>query len=371
MASPDILDFDRLLEPIPGENPAGEALREDFSPTAVYQTIKMARETARAAERNAWDDEGESSSSQAEWRPILQLVPDAIAEKSKDLEITAWLAEALVREHGFAGLRDAFRLARELAERFWDHLYPLPDEDGVMTRVAPITGLNGEDADGVLITPLANVPLTAPGTYRGLSLADYKQAADLEQVGDPDLRSQRIDQGAVSMQMFDKSVLETPPDFFVNLYADLEACREEFTKLGAVLEERCGQDESGYPLSPPTSNIRNALEACHDCLRSVAGGILDGPEEESTEESGETSDGPAGASTAKGKRTRDAAFRELLDVAEFFKRTEPHSPVSYALEQAVRWGKMPLPELLTELIPEEMTRDQLFKLVGIKPPQED
>lgn len=69
--------------------------------------------------------------------------------------------------------------------------------------------------------------------------------------------------------------------------------------------------------------------------------------------------------------TREEAFRTLLRVAEFFKRTEPHSPVSYALEQAVRWGKMPLPQLLDELIPEDAVRQQLFKLIGIhaRPPE--
>ena len=66
-------------------------------------------------------------------------------------------------------------------------------------------------------------------------------------------------------------------------------------------------------------------------------------------------------------RSRDEAFRTLLQAADFFKRTEPHSPVAYLLEQAVRWGRMPLPDLWAELIPEEDYRRQLFKLVGIRP----
>ena len=53
------------------------------------------------------------------------------------------------------------------------------------------------------------------------------------------------------------------------------------------------------------------------------------------------------------------------ELAEYFKQTEPHSPVSYALEQAVRWGRMSLPELLAELMPEEALRQQVFKRVGI------
>jgi type VI secretion system protein ImpA len=59
-----------------------------------------------------------------------------------------------------------------------------------------------------------------------------------------------------------------------------------------------------------------------------------------------------------------------LVVAQFFKKTEPHSPVSYALEQAVRWGRMGLPELLSELIPDDASRVQLFKMVGIRPPEQ-
>ena len=69
-------------------------------------------------------------------------------------------------------------------------------------------------------------------------------------------------------------------------------------------------------------------------------------------------------------RTREDAFRALLQVAEYFKRTEPHSPVAYALEQAVRWGRMPLPDLLTELIPEPSAREQIFKVVGIRQPEQ-
>jgi type VI secretion system protein ImpA len=55
----------------------------------------------------------------------------------------------------------------------------------------------------------------------------------------------------------------------------------------------------------------------------------------------------------------------LERIADFFRRTEPHSPVSYALEQVVRWGGMSLPELLKELISEESVRRDLFRRTGI------
>jgi hypothetical protein len=39
--------------------------------------------------------------------------------------------------------------------------------------------------------------------------------------------------------------------------------------------------------------------------------------------------------------------------------------VSYALDQVVRWGRMPLPELWTELIADE-PRKAVFKQIGIR-----
>ncbi|WDZ71665.1 hypothetical protein PWW31_10700 [Vibrio harveyi] len=46
---------------------------------------------------------------------------------------------------------------------------------------------------------------------------------------------------------------------------------------------------------------------------------------------------------------RDHAFHELRKLADYFKQTEPHSPVPFLLERAIRWGYLSLPELLQEM----------------------
>ena len=60
-----------------------------------------------------------------------------------------------------------------------------------------------------------------------------------------------------------------------------------------------------------------------------------------------------------------------MEVARFFRKTEPHSPVSYALEQVVKWGKMSLPDLLKELIQDSSARDDMFRHVGISESDSD
>jgi type VI secretion system protein ImpA len=66
--------------------------------------------------------------------------------------------------------------------------------------------------------------------------------------------------------------------------------------------------------------------------------------------------------------SREEAFRQLAEIAGFFRRTEPHSPISYTLDEVVRRGRLPLQELLSELITDETARRSFFVSAGIKPP---
>ena len=46
--------------------------------------------------------------------------------------------------------------------------------------------------------------------------------------------------------------------------------------------------------------------------------------------------------------SREEAYRQLLLIAEYLARTEPHSPVPYLIRRGVEWGNKPLSELLGE-----------------------
>jgi type VI secretion system protein ImpA len=372
MASPEVLDFANLVAPIPGDNPAGVDLRSDSSSMPLYHAVKDARSAARSIERQfgMGDEEG---GGRPDWKPVLTNGTKVIAQKSKDLEMVAYLIEALARIEGFAGLRDGFRLARELVEQYWDNLYPMPDEEGIETRVAPLTGLNGEDAEGTLIAPIAKIPITEGSSVGPFALYHHQQASTIAQIADEEAREKKIRHTGLSPADFETAVSETSARFFGGLVEDITQAMDEFNRLGAALEEKCGGK------APPASNIRNVLSNCLEAVKFIGRDKLSTlmPADDLSAPVGAPGDaapaagggGPAVAATATAVgdiRTRDDAFRALLKVAEFFRRNEPHTPVSYSLEQAVRWGRMPLPDLLRELIPDDSSRQQLFKQVGIR-----
>jgi type VI secretion system protein ImpA len=62
--------------------------------------------------------------------------------------------------------------------------------------------------------------------------------------------------------------------------------------------------------------------------------------------------------------TREEAIRRLQEIAEFFRRTEPHSPVAYIVEKAARWGTMRLDEWIREVVNDDSTRRNLKNMLG-------
>jgi type VI secretion system protein ImpA len=85
-------------------------------------------------------------------------------------------------------------------------------------------------------------------------------------------------------------------------------------------------------------------------------------------QSGPEAQSAAPAVDASVIKSREDALERLRKIGDYFREHEPQSIIPYALEQVVSWGKMSLPELLSELIPKGPRKD-LFKQVGIKPPE--
>ncbi len=86
-----------ILNPIPGDNPSGENLR--YAP--IYDQIKEARREDDDVPQGEWQIEIKK----ADWVLVIKLASEALATKSKDLQIAAWLTEAMLRREGFAGLQ--------------------------------------------------------------------------------------------------------------------------------------------------------------------------------------------------------------------------------------------------------------------------
>lgn len=371
MATPEVLDFERLLAPIPGQSPTGFDVRQNRSFDSLYTLFRDTAANSRKAELEAGDtvdDLGQKRKpAPPEWGKVLDLGIRILTEQSKDLEVAILLAEPLVRRWGFAGLRDGFRLARELVERYWEGLFPpLDAPDGVLERVDALGRLNETSSRGNLVTPILRVPLTAGKSCGPYSLLDYRRAAEIEAITDPDKRARRLEEGGPSLDQFNKAVAETPPEHFRQLLEDITQCAEELARLSLVLDERCGSANA-----PAVGEIREAIDACRRKVEEyVAPGAAEPAPGDGVGAAPESDGGAAAVGLSAGGalgpvRNREEAFQVLLRIADFFRRTEPQSPISFFLEETVRLGRMSLPELFQELTADPTTLSWWQRLLRV------
>ncbi len=370
MASVADLDLSAIEAPIPGENPAGVDLREDESHSSDFRTIRDARNEARRIERRA-DEEGEDvGPAMAHWNTVQELGQQALTEWTKDLEIAAYMIEAAARLEGFGGVARGFRVARELVENFWDNLYPVPDEEGLATRVLPLTWLNGADGDGVLVGPLTRIPLTEGSSCGPFALWQYRQATEIAATTDPAGREDRIRQGAATMDQIHRACGETSPQYFLQLIEDIKDCQREFQALDKLVSDKCGPEHA-----PPSSRIIETLEHCLSAVNEIGKKRIADATVTTAGAGGNGSgtvtysDNRASGGGSFALSTRDDAFRILLAAADFFERTEPQSLLPAQIRRVVRWGRLTPQELFVELLEDDGALSQMFKLVGIARPE--
>lgn len=361
MASTPSINIDELLQPVSDECPQGTDVREDGPANGIYSQLKDARSKARAAERASLFDPDLAGNALNEWRPILNLAPTLLKQHSKDLEVSCWLTEALLRYHDFTGLRDGFALTRGLVEKYWDNLYPQPDEDGIETKVAPLAGLNGDSNEGTLLAPIRNTPIT-PGGY---SFWQYQQARDADRIADPDKREEKQQTLGFSLKAIESNVAEAPASFFTDLVTDLDTAITDFRALNDVLRQHCGH------AAPPHSLILETLEEILRSVRFLAKDKLATAEQSApaAEDKAVSNTAPTSSNvTVSGSSgpigSRDDALRRLEEVARYFRATEPHTPLVTGIERLVRWGRMPMHELILELVPDPTARAFYQHLTG-------
>jgi len=363
------IDVTPLLEPITGESPVGLDLRESDDPNNDYRSIRDDRKRARDFEDLA--DLGESTPDGGEprseamqlWRQVEESGRDYVANQSKDIEIAAYLVEAMIRRHGVVGLRDGARVLLGLVEQYWGELYPRPDldyDEGIEATLTPIGRLDFNYA-------LQRIPVTEDTSIGEFVVWQHTQATQLESF-DAEERQRRVEQGAITTEMFDRAAAETTPEFFQQLKTEIDEAVAAVNELGSALDERAGMD------APNLKPALEALEEADRALRLIAGTKLasDEPMEDGVDSGGEdsgegaTGGGGGGGQSVGAIRGREDAFKELEKIALWFERAEPQSILPTEIRKAIRRGRMSPAELYADLIDDESVRDRLYRDVGIE-----
>ncbi len=359
-----------LLEPIPGDNPSGANLR--YAP--VYDQIKEARRQEDELAQGIWTREVKK----ANYTQVIKLAGEALATKSKDLQLAAWLTEALIYEQGYSGLREGLDLMRSLLTDFWDTLYPeLEDGDPFMrTGILDWIGSHLDDA-------VKSVPLTRNGLdwfrYKDSRTVGYEEdcGGDTEKL---EARNAAIADGKIPAEEFDAAVSATPKAFYVELNEDLDAALASLRSLEDLTDEKFTEEP------PSFSGLRSALEEVQQTVRVLLAKKREQePEPEAVAEPEPPLEEAVWAAEAEAAVVTPApvpkaavqaitlepvdqedAINRIVAVARFLRRENAYSPVPYLMLRGLRWGELrgggaSVDQMLLEAPPTEI-RQQLKRL---------
>lgn len=368
-----------LLEPIAGSNPAGANVR--YEP--VYDQIKQARHEDPDLPRS----EGDPPRKTADYALAMKLATEVLEKRSKDLQVAAWLTEALVRREGFPGLKQGLELLHGLMERFWDHVYPEIDDGDLELRAAPLQWVGGSTratAPGPLELAVKAVPVNASGhsllAYREGRAFGYESEAE----DDPEKASARaaaIEARKPTPEDFDDAVEATPKAWYKQLVADIDDATAALGALDAFCAERFGDVAPTFkPLREAIDEVRRLaaqllaakLEKDPDPpepIETVSEGLGVGEGEGGGTAEGKTGGGGGGGISPMPKSREDAAAR-VAAAARFMRQESPADPGPYLMLRGLRWGELRAgggrldPKLLAAPPTEVRTRLKTFLLDG-------
>jgi type VI secretion system protein ImpA len=337
---------DDLLNPIPGAAPCGKNLRYD----PVYDKIKEARREDDDAPQGEWRYDRKT----ADFALVVKLAGEALATKSKDLQLAVWLTEAMLKQEGFSGFRAGLNFIQSLIESFWDGLYPELEDDDASLRAVPLEWL-GDRLD----LSLRKTPITRKGhgwlKYKEALSVGYEADADTSDKAES--RSAAIADGKLTSEEWDAAFAASPKEYYVALEADLDGILETIESLGALCEEKFRDD------TPSFSPLRNSMEemrhTVHVLLQKkrelypdvVAPSADDGwsTTEETSAETGQEE--PRAAAAPARPRPRGGplaaepvdnadACERVASAARFLRGENSYSPAPYLLLRALRWGEL-------------------------------
>lgn len=345
-----VAEASRLLAPISAEAPAGTSLRYE----GTYERVREARrEDDASIPQGVWERPLKTASPSV----AVRLCDDALASRSKDLQLAVWLADGWVVLEGLRGITRGVALVLGLCEHFWETMFPELDDEGDDLRVALVDWFDDNVAQRTRLVRLGD-------DRSAFSIVEWERAGTEARVGAASEAPQ-----ALSRESMLAKISLTGSKSWVAVRSEVGAA------LAAIdaLEHDLAQRLSALTSLRRTKDVLRAIQAvARDVLKSSG-------EPETTYFAGEVTTGSlkskppnegAQGSTDGAITSRADAYRRLTEAADYLLHTEPHSPVPYLVKRAIVWGNMSLAELLQEFIGNADDLVAVHRLLGMRAREE-
>jgi type VI secretion system protein ImpA len=343
--------IDQLVRPLSADQPSGV----DLSLSPEFDAIaELRREDDATLAQGEWVTELKT----ADWPGAAAACERLLLERTQDLRVAGWWTEASTHTRGLRGLADGLALCSALLREQWDTLHPQPEGGDLDERVGALNWLLMRIGPWTQQAPLLTL------NRRRIALRDVEAARQRQRDGTP------TPDGQATLETIQRGFAQAGNAAFDDLLAAALAAETGLRALQVEADPRFGDE------GPAFSAAYKALESAVMALRRIgrdsglggSTGPAAAPPDDAKLHHG-TEPAPATSSAPGVLQSRAQAVQQLRDVAAYFRRTEPHSPVAYLAEKAARWGDLPLHAWLRQVLKDEGALSRLDELLGLEPPQ--
>jgi type VI secretion system protein ImpA len=314
-------DAGHLLQPVTAEQPCGENL-EDTPLLASFDEFRVFGQSIAFDPAPAWGE-------------VRKRAEEALA-KSKDLRLLAHLGSALLRTDDLRAFADTLVVASRWLDTYWDQTYPLVADDIIFRRNA----LNYFADPLAIVDGLRRLPLVNSRQHGSFTARDLEIVAGQLQPREGEARPDEAQLNAA---------------FAAMATDDLAALHQAVVDAAAALKAIDGRmrEAAGSEAAPDFDALSTNLAKVKRFLGAQLAARGAG---EATGDAGVDAGGPAAATVPGAVKSREDAIRALDAVADFFRRTEPSSPVPLFVERAKRLVSKDFFEVLADIAPEALAQ---------------
>jgi len=379
----------KLKEPVNEQQYCGTYIKLDRQAFRALRNVyneanSAARKLLQTPDESELDELNENNINS--WKRLSDQLCETFQKQTKDIELLSWLmVSQLYLDDTLIGFKNTLDLLNTLLTEHFDELNPVIPEASIkaqdeagklresldfkMAAFSQMVGV-GEN-DSILYAPMSQVRLLGNVSYFTYQSAEMKGEC-------PKLREDLKKDVSANADKY-KTTIET-----------LKQCKTLCNDIYVLLGSKC------QPSGVQTPNFMFIINHLDRILKSVGfltGFSIEDKKEQTAEEpvQDNNASSPAEPQTAavqtvavqtagvvnnslsfellskNSEVTREQVFEELANIAKYFRSTEPHSPVSYLIEKAIRWGHLSLPELLNELISDQAdTKNRIFTIAGLQ-----
>lgn len=379
----------KLKEPVNEQQYCGTYIKLDRQAFRALRNVyneanSAARKLLQTPDESELDELNENNINS--WKRLSDQLCETFQKQTKDIELLSWLmVSQLYLDDTLIGFKNTLDLLNTLLTEHFDELNPVIPEASIkaqdeagklresldfkMAAFSQMVGIG--ESDSILYAPMSQVRLLGDVSYFAYQSAEMKGEC-------PKLREDLKKDVSANADKY-KTTIET-----------LKQCKTLCNDIYVLLGSKC--QPSGIQ-TPNFMFIINHLDRILKSVGFLTGFSIEDKKEQTAEEpvQDNNASSPAEPQTAavqtvavqtagvvnnsqsfellskNSEVTREQVFEELANIAKYFRSTEPHSPVSYLIEKAIRWGHLSLPELLNELISDQAdTKNRIFTIAGLQ-----